>query len=306
MCMTDLQIQFYKASEEKRHNLASEALTSWFNQATAATNQMNAETNRLNYGVNAANAETNRANMLINRQNADTNAANAQTNYYNMLVNRTNAETNRMNADTNAYNAQTNRLNYTVNKQNADTNRLNYMVNKQNADTNARNAAINFYNAETQRKRYDLDVVNSSYQQKLWDAETYYKQQITDPTVEKLRSETLRNLANGGKGGSGGSKSFISNLLASNWLMNDLGKLNQMGNGTLSWLDTNKSSQWFGSMLSSPFYTAASFGRLAGKAVGKVFHDQLNKQEVYKNTTGAVDYPKFWYDQMNEKYGIWH
>lgn len=311
MLMTDLQIQYYKANEDKRHNLATEALTNWINRATAATNQMNAETNRLNYGVNAANAETNRNNMLINSRNADTNAANSQINYYNMLVNRANADTNRINANTNVFNANTNRMNANTNRMNANTNafnaqtnRLNYDVNRINAATNARNAATNEFNAQTQLKRYMLDANNAEYQRRLWSAEANYKEQITDPTVRKLNAEALKATSGGNSNGSGG-RTGIAGILGKTWLANDLNKLYQMANGTADWLESDKSSQWYGSMLSQPGYTTASFVRLLGKTAHKVYSKPLDNKE-YINDTAMTDYPEFWYKQMNDKYGIWH
>lgn len=282
--MTELQIQFYEAQEAKRHNIAQEALTSWYNQATAATNQMNAETNRLNYNVNAANAETNRQNMLVNRRNAETNAANAQTNYNNMLVNRQNAQTNQQNADTNAFNAATNRLNYTVNLANAQTNRFNALINQQNANTQA--------------NRLELDRQNSEVQRELWSADAAFKRETLQPTIDKYASEAYKNYyGTGGSGGSSGSGSGFQNLLANSWIRQDMNNYRQMAQGTKSWFTSDKSSEWFGSMLSSPVYTTASFGVLAAKAAKKKWNE-------WENTSGYTDYPSTF--GLNEEYGYMH
>lgn len=269
--MTELQIQFYQAQEQKRHNIAQEQITRWYNEASAATNQMNAETNRLNFGVNAFNARTNQQNMLVNSRNADTNAANAQTNYYNMLVNRQNANINQQNADTNAFNAATNRLNYSVNVANAMTNLFNAQTNRQNA--------------QTQKDRLELDKVNSVSQRALWEADANYKNQTLQPIIDKYSSEVFKNLSGGGGSkGSSGAKGFITN----SWVLNDMNSAKQQADGSKQWLESDEPSTWFGSMLSSPLYTTASFGRLAYLSTRKAFTDTWNS---FKDQVGAMSRP---------------
>lgn len=269
--MTELQIQFYQAQEQKRHNLAQEEITRWYNEASAATNQMNAETNRLNFGVNAFNARTNQQNMLVNRRNADTNAANAQTNYNNMLVNRQNANINQQNADTNAYNAATNRLNYSVNMANAVTNLFNAQTNRQNA--------------QIQKDRLELDRLNSVSQRALWEADADYKRKIIQPTIDKYNSEVFKNLAGGsGSKGSSGFGGFLTN----SWMMNDMNSAKQQADGSKTWLESDEPSTWFGSMLSSPLHTTASFGRLAYLSSKQAFTDTWN---AFKDQVGAMNRP---------------
>lgn len=283
--MTELQIQFYEAQEAKRHNIAQEALTSWYNKVTAATNQMNAETNRMNFGVNAANAETNRQNMLVNRQNAETNAANAQTNYNNMLVNRQNAQTNQQNADTNAFNAATNRLNYTVNLANAQTNMFNALINQQNANTQA--------------NRLELDKQNSAVQRELWSADTAFKRGTLQPTIDKYASEVYKNYyGSGSSGGSFSSGSGLPGFITTSFVKQDMNKFREMANGSTSWFNSDKSSEWFGSMLSSPVYTTASFGVLAGKAAKQKWKDWENQMDI------STDYPSNY--ELNDRYGFMH
>jgi hypothetical protein len=94
----ELALNKRQLSEVERHNLAVEENAreqiriGWHE---AESTRMNAETNRLNYSVNAYNAETNRMNAQTNRYNADTN--------------RLNYQVNKQNAQTNWYNAQTQR-----------------------------------------------------------------------------------------------------------------------------------------------------------------------------------------------------
>lgn len=284
--MTELQIQFYEAQEAKRHNIAQEALTSWYNQATAATNQMNAETNRMNFGVNAANAETNRQNMLVNRQNATTNAANAQTNYNNMLVNRQNAQINQQNANTNAFNAATNRLNYTVNLANAQTNMFNALINQRNADTQA--------------NRLELDRQNSAVQRELWSADAAFKRATLQPTIDKYASEAYKNYyGSGGSGGGSGNGFGLQGLIANSFIKQDMNNFRKMANGSQSWFTSDKSSEWFGSMISSPVYTTASFGVLAGKAAKQKWKDWENEGADYK-----PDFPSTF--GLNDRYGYMH
>lgn len=285
--MTELQIQFYEAQEAKRHNIAQEALTRWYNQATAATNQMNAETNRLNFGVNAANAETNRHNMLINSRNADTNAANAQTNYNNMLVNRQNAQINQQNADTNAFNAATNRLNYTVNLANAQTNMFNALINKQNADTQA--------------NRLELDRLNSETQRELWSADAAFKRGTLQPTIDKYASEAYKNYyGSGGAGGGNSNGSGFQSIIANSFIKQDMNHFRQMAEGSRSWFNSDKSSEWFGSMLSSPVYTTASFGVLAGKAAKQKWKD------IENHPITKLEYPLYYNSNLNDMYGYMH
>lgn len=283
--MTELQIQFYEAQEAKRHNLAQEALTNWYNRASAATNQMNAETNRMNFGVNAANAETNRQNMLVNRYNADTNAANAQTNYNNMLVNRQNAQINQQNADTNAFNAQTNRLNYTVNLANAQTNMFNALINQQNANIQA--------------SRLELDRQNSEVQRQLWEADTTFKRETLQPSIDKYASETFKNYYGSG---SAGGKSGLSGLISNSFIKQDLNNFRQMADGSKTWFTSDKSSEWFGSMLSSPGYTLSSFGVLAGKAFNKAIDKIVDPVPL----AATLDYPPYYMKELNNKYGFMH
>lgn len=106
--MTDLQIKYQnllldrdrvakelalnerQIKETERHNLAGEALSQEQNRIAwhqAESARMNADTNRLNYAVNAYNADTNRMNAETNRLNYQVNAWNAQTNAQNAATN---------------------------------------------------------------------------------------------------------------------------------------------------------------------------------------------------------------------------
>lgn len=125
----ELALNERNISEIERHNLATEAAAieqnkiAW-HQADSA--RMNADTNRLNYGVNYMNAETNRLNYGVNYMNAETN-----------------------------------RLNYGVNAQNAATNALNAQTNARNAAVNERNAAINEANYQLARNMQQYKIQES-------------------------------------------------------------------------------------------------------------------------------------------------
>jgi hypothetical protein len=106
--VTDLQIK-YQSLLLDRHRVEEEL---------ALNKQQISEVERHNLAVE----QNARDQIAIGWHEAETARYNAETNRLNYSVNAYNAETNRMNAKTNQYNAETNRLNYFVNKQNAATN----------------------------------------------------------------------------------------------------------------------------------------------------------------------------------------
>lgn len=174
--MLPVQVNYWTLQETIRHNKATEGLSGEQNrialiQAEAAKSQaetaakrlpieqMNAETNRLNYGVNLQNAGTNAYNADINRMNAETNARNAAT--------------NERNADINAYNAATK----------AREVEYNYEIGSLNAQTNA-------YNAETSRKQYNLDALANPY--KIADLSASATKSTAQAEESKAKTEKTR------------------------------------------------------------------------------------------------------------------
>lgn len=121
-------------SETNRHNLVMES-QGWANidvaTRNAASNELNAQTNRLNYGVNVMNANTRlleynldswfkTEDIRVRDENLSISRFQSLNDYRSTSVNQSNASTNRMNAETNAQNADTNQWNAAINQQKAD------------------------------------------------------------------------------------------------------------------------------------------------------------------------------------------
>jgi hypothetical protein len=211
----ELELESQKLQETERHNKESEGvareqlLIGWFD---ANSGRMNAETNRLNYGVNAKNAESNAMNAETNRLNYYVNKQNADTNAYNASTNRMNAETNRMNAQTMQYSARTDRMNALTNQRNAATNEYNAQSNRIQANAAARNAAtqadrVAFENrmaSEANRRANELQPYELQYTQAraaqasasaldtLNKVDAGYWQQFVEYTQQQSQESTAR------------------------------------------------------------------------------------------------------------------
>jgi uncharacterized phage infection (PIP) family protein YhgE len=194
----ELELNKRAVSETERHNLATEQAAkdqlavSWHQAYTA---RQNADTNRMNYGVNLLNAETNRLNYGVNAKNA---------------------ETNRLNYGVNAMNAETNRLNYGVNAMNAQTNARNAAVNERNAAVNERNAATNEYNAYVNRLNYGVNLAKSRAEIDYMKAQTADVQaktasQYWEATTQRERASALSYLTGGVVSGAKSAISAVKN-----------------------------------------------------------------------------------------------
>lgn len=150
--MTNNQVNWVNAQENKRANLANEEIKREQNAITQSHNVMDeairVASNRITEGHYVRqDAETNRSNL-----------ANEALKGRQMDISEYEAQTNRYNAKTNRLNYNVNKRNAATNEKNAETNLINAHANVLNAYTNQRNANTNAFVAETGRLQYGESV----------------------------------------------------------------------------------------------------------------------------------------------------
>lgn len=160
--MTSNQIAFINAMENRRTNMANEALKDRANQITEAHNRADESIRAASNDIAAYQADiTNGHYQRMDNESVRSNMANEDIKRDANDISMINAKANRSNAKSNAKNAETNARNADINARNADVNAYNALVNKQNADTNARNANTNAFNANVNARNADINAQNA-------------------------------------------------------------------------------------------------------------------------------------------------
>lgn len=96
--MTTMGLEYNKYMETQRHNKAMEG----FEDRNSTVREKDAETNRLNYGVNLMNADSNQRNARSNERQAGAAEVRAANDTMRVGFDKMNAESTARNADSNA------------------------------------------------------------------------------------------------------------------------------------------------------------------------------------------------------------
>jgi hypothetical protein len=181
--MLQVQVDYWKLQESKRHNLAEEAIAREQNRigwSNASANLYSASANLQNAATNVSNAESNRITALANKKNADTNVRNAE-------INQQNADTNRINASANLQNAESNRMNAETNRADLANKQLQAQASWKQAQTSASLATYQTsgLGSDLDRSKRDLNYANANVAKEEQKVKRAQQTQIAADTVLK-------------------------------------------------------------------------------------------------------------------------